>query len=376
MAIKIYIDQGHNPVNPNAGAEGNGYREQDIVYEIGVRLAAILRENGYETRLSRPLETTQLGTSTATSLAARVNEANAWGADYFISLHTNSSVNPQAGGTEILVYSLTSPAYPLAESILEQLTLATGFRSRGVVPRPGLYVLKKTQMPALLAELGFISNPEEAALMANSPGLFARGIANGIIDYLNRSEDTYAEVSAEVREEEMQDTPNQPNPQNIQKTPNTQNAPDLPNLTENTEVPRDNPPAADTEKEDYDGTYEDFVAENNKTGTLKVQAYRGNQSVPEAGVIVRISKEIGNDDYIFFEGRTDDSGIIENIVLPAPPRDTTLEYGRPDKTVIYVLEAEKEGFLPTRRDIEMFEGVKTIQPLRMNLAGGDEVWQS
>ena len=36
MAIRVFIDQGHNPVNPNAGAEGNGYREQDIVYRVGV----------------------------------------------------------------------------------------------------------------------------------------------------------------------------------------------------------------------------------------------------------------------------------------------------------------------------------------------------
>ena len=43
---KIYIDQGHNPENPNAGAEGNGYREQDLVYEIGIRTAEILRRNG------------------------------------------------------------------------------------------------------------------------------------------------------------------------------------------------------------------------------------------------------------------------------------------------------------------------------------------
>ncbi len=382
MAVKIYIDQGHNPVNPNAGAEGNGNREQDIVYEIGVHLAAILRENGYETKLSRPQRTTQLGTSTATSLAARVNEANAWGADYFISLHTNSSVSPQAGGTEILVYSLTSPAYPLAESILEQLTLATGFRSRGVVPRPGLYVLKKTRMPALLVELGFISNPEEAALMANSPELFARGIANGIFDYFNRSEDTYAEVSAEVQAMEMRETenprseepPSAPNMPEI--TENVESAENSDFGAENAEVPRDNPPAVSEEKEDYDGTYDEFIAENNKTGMLKIQAYRGNQSVPEAGVVVRISKEIGDGDYIFFEGMTDGSGIIESIVLPAPPRDTTLDAGRPDKTAVYVLEAEKEGFIPIRRDIEMFEGVKTIQPLRMNLAGGNEVWQS
>ena len=80
MATKIYIDQGHNPQNPNAGAEGNGLREQDITYEIGQRLSQILRSEGYETRLSRPTPTTQLGTSNSTSLAARVNDANAWGA--------------------------------------------------------------------------------------------------------------------------------------------------------------------------------------------------------------------------------------------------------------------------------------------------------
>ena len=102
MATKIYIDQGHNPQNPNAGAEGNGYREQDLVFRIGVELAEILRAEGYDVRLSRPTADTQLGTSNATSLAARVNEANTWGADYFISLHANASSLAGASGSEAL----------------------------------------------------------------------------------------------------------------------------------------------------------------------------------------------------------------------------------------------------------------------------------
>ena len=54
MAIKIFIDQGHNPTNPNAGAEGNGFLEQDINYEVGVRLGALLAENpDFEVKLSR-----------------------------------------------------------------------------------------------------------------------------------------------------------------------------------------------------------------------------------------------------------------------------------------------------------------------------------
>ena len=184
MSIKIYIDQGHNPVNPNAGAEGNGLREQDLVYTIGQELAARLRADpNYEVRLSRPTRDTQLGTSTATSLSARVNEANRWGADYFISLHTNAAASSSAGGSEAYVYARGTRAFNFAEDILTDLTDITGLRDRGVQPRPGLYVLRKTQMPATLVELGFITNPGDAALMRDDPGLFAEGIYRGIKKY-------------------------------------------------------------------------------------------------------------------------------------------------------------------------------------------------
>ncbi len=185
MATKIYIDAGHNPRNPNAGAEGNGLREQDITFDIAQRLSQILRSEGYETRLSRPTPDTQLGISNATSLAARVNDANSWGADYFISLHTNASSSPSANGAEAFVYRQNSDSFYFAESILDSMTEFTGQINRGVKPRAGLYVLRKTRMPATLVELGFITNPEEANLMANSPELFAGGIAEGIDNYLS-----------------------------------------------------------------------------------------------------------------------------------------------------------------------------------------------
>ena len=82
MSIKIYVDQGHNPRDFNTGAEGNGYFEQDITYDIGVRLAALLRANpNFEVKLSRPESDTVLGYSNATSLSARTRDANMWGAD-------------------------------------------------------------------------------------------------------------------------------------------------------------------------------------------------------------------------------------------------------------------------------------------------------
>ena len=185
MSTKIYIDQGHNPRDYNTGAEGNGFFEQDITYEIGRRLYALLEANpNFEVRLSRPTKDTMLGTSNATSLSARVNEANAWGADVFISLHTNAAENSRASGSEALVYSPSSTvARNLSEDILEELALTTGLRNRGIVYRPGLYVLRKTRMPATVIEMGFISNSYDAELMAYSPELFARGIYRGILDY-------------------------------------------------------------------------------------------------------------------------------------------------------------------------------------------------
>lgn len=184
MAIKIYIDQGHNPVNPNAGAEAFGLREQDLVFEIGVRLAELLRANGnFEVMLSRPTPETQLGTSNATSLAARVNQANTWGANYFISLHTNASTVSSASGSEGYAYSNTSQGYYLGEHILRELNRVTGLPNRGMYVRPGLYVLRRTNMPAVLIELGYITNFSDAMLMKNQPDLFAQGVYNGILSY-------------------------------------------------------------------------------------------------------------------------------------------------------------------------------------------------
>lgn len=184
MAIKIYIDQGHNPASPNAGAEGNGFVEQDITYDIGIRLYNLLKRNGnFDVRVSRPTPDVSLGTSNSSSLRVRVDEANNFGADYFISLHTNASSNKSVTGSEALVFRSPSVASELGSDILFWLNKKTGLRNRGIVERPGLYVLRKTRMPAVLVEMGFISNINDANLMNDSPELFAEGIYNGILQY-------------------------------------------------------------------------------------------------------------------------------------------------------------------------------------------------
>ena len=341
MAIRIYIDQGHNPVNPNAGAEGSGYREQDLVYEIGVILAEILEENGFETRLSRTSPTEQIGTSNLTSLQARVGEANAWGADYFISLHTNASANPSAGGSEALVYRNGTVAARLASSILEQLNLSTGLRNRGVVARPGLYVLRKTNMPAVLVELGFITNPAEAELMANSPRLFAGGIANGIIDFVSDGDgEVFSELDGgaltvgEFNEDYIFEGESRP------LTPDDGSG---------------------------EGDYRSFLRENPGRGMLKVQASRASGAYPVTGLRVALVKKFRDGEHVFYSGITDANGIIDGIELPAPPVENSLEYALPDKAASYILRTFSPEYADSEREVEIFGGIKTIQPLYMIL---------
>ncbi len=181
MAIKIYIDQGHGPGGINGGAEAFGLTEQDITFQVGIYLANLLNNTpGYEAKVSRETITTILGYNTASSLAARVTDANQWGADYFISLHCNAATNPDYNGTEVIVFSEMSPAYPLARSVLEQIVLQLGTKNNGVVARTNLYVLRRTQMPSLLVELAFLTNYNDAQKLKNDQFGFAQAIYDGI----------------------------------------------------------------------------------------------------------------------------------------------------------------------------------------------------
>lgn len=186
MSIKIFIDQGHNPSgNHNTGAEGNGLFEQDITYNVGEYLSEIIsKDPRFEVKVSRPTPNTVLGTNNSSSLKARVDAANSWGADYFLSIHVNASVNTNANGSECYVYSSNSKSYYLATSILNSIVASLKTKNNGVLIRPSLYVLRKSNMPAVLIELAYISNYSDAQKLRNNQFQFAQAIYIGLLNYL------------------------------------------------------------------------------------------------------------------------------------------------------------------------------------------------
>ncbi|MDF2539525.1 MAG: hypothetical protein K0S76_2546, partial [Herbinix sp.] len=137
----------------------------------------------FEARVSRPTPTTVLGTSNATSLQERVRLANEWPADYFISIHSNSNPNPAVNGTEVYIYQYGTQANWLAAQVLNGITQAVGTKNNGVRINQSLYVLRRTTMPSILTELGYVSNLSDAQKLRDNPAGFARGIYNGILRY-------------------------------------------------------------------------------------------------------------------------------------------------------------------------------------------------
>ncbi len=185
MAIRIFIDQGHNPTgSPNAGAFANDLHEEDITYQVGAYLAELLRNDSrFDVRLSRPTPTTVLGTSSASSLRQRVEMANSWPANYFISIHGNSNPNPDINGTEIYLYRYGTQSEWLAQQIMTGITEAVGTKNNGIRINPSLYVLRRTNMPSLLIELGYLTNTADAQKLRDMQQQFANGIYQGILRY-------------------------------------------------------------------------------------------------------------------------------------------------------------------------------------------------
>ncbi len=183
MATKIFIDAGHGGTDP--GAIANGVTEQDVNLNVARQLAELLRKNGYEVMEYRTTKVENVLPQKNADLSNRANMANRWGADYFISIHSNSSLNPSANGFEAYVYRLNSRAAELAESIVKSVVNNLGSKNNGV-RQANFAVLRRTRMPSVLLELGYVSNPTEALNLNSSAWqkAVAEAIYEGIYNFV------------------------------------------------------------------------------------------------------------------------------------------------------------------------------------------------
>jgi N-acetylmuramoyl-L-alanine amidase len=172
--MKIYLDAGHGGYK--TGATANGRRECDETLKMEQAVEPLLVCAGHKVLTSRNSDTHK-------ELADRVNEANSWGADLFVSIHLNSYVLKSAKGTECLIVSSASATSKRLAQFINTRVAALGFTNRGVkVQDINTYVLKKTSMPATTVEICFISNPSDMALYDAKFIQIGQAIANGVCD--------------------------------------------------------------------------------------------------------------------------------------------------------------------------------------------------
>ncbi len=175
MPFSIMLDAGHGGSDPGAVYEGR--QEKDDTLKLTLAIGEILQNNGIDVEYTRTTDIYE----TPYQKALEANEA---GVDFFISIHRNSfPTDNVVSGVESLVYDLTGIKYEMAQEINAQLE-TIGFVNLGVQARPNLVVLKRTNMPAVLVEVGFINSNTDNQLFDTNFEDIANAIASGILDTL------------------------------------------------------------------------------------------------------------------------------------------------------------------------------------------------
>lgn len=171
--MKIYIDAGHG--GSDSGAVGNGIKEKDITLKIALKIRDLIRKyDGVETKMSRTTDKT-------VSLQQRTDEANKWGADFFLSVHINAGGGI---GYEDFIYdklSNTSETAKIRDIIHSEIIKIVDFTNRGK-KKANFHVLRETKMIAMLSENGFIDNKSDTDKLKSDSYLdkIAQGHVSGI----------------------------------------------------------------------------------------------------------------------------------------------------------------------------------------------------
>ncbi len=175
---KIYIDAGHG--GNSVGATYKGRKEQDDCLRLALAVGKLVAAQGIEVKYSRT-------TDVNPDLTGRCNQANAWKADYFISIHRNAFKPEQANGVEAWVYSkcaVNGTTYNKAKVIVDNVCKATGFANRGVKRGAPSYtdyaVNRVTTMDSCLLECGFIDSTADNRIFDGKFNAMAEAIAKGL----------------------------------------------------------------------------------------------------------------------------------------------------------------------------------------------------
>lgn len=176
----IVVDPGHGGSDPGA-VSINGLQEKTVNLAVGRFLKALLEEAGAKVVMTRT------GDQSVSNLQ-RVEIANQSGADLYISIHANAYSSSESNGTETHYCPLNSQSSAsryLAHQVQGELVAALGLRDRGVKAN-SYYVLKNTEMPAVLVEMAFITNPAEEEILrsAEMQSEAARALFRGLASYL------------------------------------------------------------------------------------------------------------------------------------------------------------------------------------------------
>jgi N-acetylmuramoyl-L-alanine amidase len=174
--LVVIIDPGHG--GKDSGALGiGGVQEKDVILPIGKRIAEILERNGIQVIMTRDSDF-------FVSLPGRVNIAERTNADAFVSIHANSAGanRPEVSGLETYHYN---SGLTLARIVHSKILQSLNIRDRNV-RKARFYVLRKTSMPSILVETGFLTGREDAAKLRTTAyqNRMADAIAQGIIQYL------------------------------------------------------------------------------------------------------------------------------------------------------------------------------------------------
>ena len=168
----VLLDMGHG--GSDGGAAANGLKEKDLNFEQGMALYDLLERDPnikvYATRVDDTYPTNP----------ARAKLANEVGADIFVSMHNNSFTTTVPNGTEVLYSTKDPKSKQIAEIIQRNMINSLNTFDRGVKARPGLIVLNQTNMPAVLVETAFITNPGDAEKLKSSE--FNRAAGRAVYD--------------------------------------------------------------------------------------------------------------------------------------------------------------------------------------------------